>query len=265
MRQYYSNAVVTLIGIQAKAKVDEEELDLLDILKRITWKDEKGYKSTDRVSLRLHEALREIKNRGRGNPVDGIYSILGLLPYGEKVAVKYKKRNCDQCGEEEKDNCSTGIEGGIKVDYISQKDEEVIQPDGSLKITGSEYVITKNGEEKEIELSGTKQILSLMNKLVKEGKNNICLLMPNKYQWRSNKPFAVLVEIEGNKYYGLGLVEISEGSDKLQGVEERKIVISANQGSETNVQVEIKREGNDHISKEQNSAIFEQLVRLRLV
>ncbi|CAG8824086.1 9035_t:CDS:2, partial [Racocetra persica] len=30
-----------------------------------------GYKPEDAVSLRLHEALREIKDRGRGIPVDG--------------------------------------------------------------------------------------------------------------------------------------------------------------------------------------------------
>ena len=38
----------------------------------------------------MSEALREIKERGRGISIDGIYSILGLLPYGEEVNVDYQ-------------------------------------------------------------------------------------------------------------------------------------------------------------------------------
>jgi len=374
MGQYYSNAAVTLVGIQTKAKTNEEEIDLLDILKLITCSEwfsrswtfqegwlskwtlfmfddilvdgremaalwvfqqpahagisfaktekglkkvatpigwvhyQKGYKPKDRVSLRLHEVLREIKSRGRGNPVDGIYSTLGLLPYGndKEIKVDYKPRECSKClgGVEAKDcqhdevhkkwatyttkdleerllhimqiaikngygeplawhgigngwlpqisdKGSTTIEGGIKIDYISQNKEEVIQKDGSLKIIGSEYIVVRSSEtmsrwdqsssiesgarerktgvvvndkEEEIELSGTKTLLSLMSKLVKE-KNAIRLLIPNKNQWRSIKPFALLVQVENNEYYWLGLVEISEGAEKLSGLEEREIVI----------------------------------------
>jgi len=35
--------------------------------------------------------LRAVKDRGRGIPTDGIYSILGLLPYGNLVDINYKK------------------------------------------------------------------------------------------------------------------------------------------------------------------------------
>jgi len=38
----------------------------------------------------LSQALDAIRNRGRGVSIDGIYSILGLLPYGDKVEVEYK-------------------------------------------------------------------------------------------------------------------------------------------------------------------------------
>jgi hypothetical protein len=41
--------------------------------------------------------LKEIKDRGRGTPIDGIYSILGLLPYGHEVEVNYKPRICRGC------------------------------------------------------------------------------------------------------------------------------------------------------------------------
>jgi len=37
----------------------------------------------------LNQALRETRERKRQLPVDGIYSIIGLLSYGEKVEVDY--------------------------------------------------------------------------------------------------------------------------------------------------------------------------------
>jgi hypothetical protein len=52
---------------------------------------EEGYNFKDMVSLRLDEALRAVKDRNRSVPVDGVYAILGLLPYGEQVKPKYKK------------------------------------------------------------------------------------------------------------------------------------------------------------------------------
>jgi len=51
-----------------------------------------GYDSEkDKVEMTLIQALKEIKNRGRSIPIDGVYSILGLLPYGEQVKTQYKK------------------------------------------------------------------------------------------------------------------------------------------------------------------------------
>src|SRR5215216_7568071 len=43
--------------------------------------------------MTLTQVLKEIKNRGRGVPVDGIYSILGFLPYGEEVMIDYSESN----------------------------------------------------------------------------------------------------------------------------------------------------------------------------
>ncbi|MCE8167804.1 MAG: HET domain-containing protein [Candidatus Moeniiplasma glomeromycotorum] len=48
-----------------------------------------GYDESDKVEMTLNQALKAIKNRGRSVPVDGVYSILGLLPYGEKIKVDY--------------------------------------------------------------------------------------------------------------------------------------------------------------------------------
>jgi len=58
------------------------------------------YDPEDKVDLSLGQVLKEIKNRGRGAPIDGIYSILGLLPYGSEVKVNYKPRMCLGCPEE---------------------------------------------------------------------------------------------------------------------------------------------------------------------
>jgi len=60
---------------------------------------EDGYSEEDRVSFSLNQALRSIKNRGRYLPIDGVYSILGLLPYGDKVEVEYKKDKDGKCTE----------------------------------------------------------------------------------------------------------------------------------------------------------------------
>jgi len=61
-----------------------------------------GYNENDKVTMTLTQALKEIKHRGRGIPVDGVYSILGLLPYGDKVKVNYKGNLCKECKEKEK-------------------------------------------------------------------------------------------------------------------------------------------------------------------
>jgi len=37
----------------------------------------------------LHGALLTLKDRKRSLAIDGIYSIMGLLPYGDKVKVNY--------------------------------------------------------------------------------------------------------------------------------------------------------------------------------
>ena len=52
---------------------------------------DEGYDDNDVVSLSLSQALRGIKERNRTLSIDGIYSILGLLPYGSKIIPKYQE------------------------------------------------------------------------------------------------------------------------------------------------------------------------------
>jgi len=50
-----------------------------------------GYDEREKISLTLDQALQAVKSKKRTLSIDGIYSILGLLPYGEQVKVKYEK------------------------------------------------------------------------------------------------------------------------------------------------------------------------------
>ncbi|MCE8163455.1 MAG: HET domain-containing protein [Candidatus Moeniiplasma glomeromycotorum] len=52
---------------------------------------QKDYDDSDILSLTLGHTLQTIAERKRTLPIDGIYSILGLLPYGEQVNVEYKE------------------------------------------------------------------------------------------------------------------------------------------------------------------------------
>jgi len=40
------------------------------------------------LTLNLGQALKEAKNRERLHSIDGIYALLGLLPYGDKVSTE---------------------------------------------------------------------------------------------------------------------------------------------------------------------------------
>ncbi|KLL03317.1 MAG: HET domain protein [Mycoplasmataceae bacterium RV_VA103A] len=77
----------------AEVKFDRSEEGTKKIATPMGWVYyQGGYNFEDTISLNLSQALREISNRGRGIPVDGVYSILGLLPYGNRVIPKYKEK-----------------------------------------------------------------------------------------------------------------------------------------------------------------------------
>jgi hypothetical protein len=134
-----------------------------------------GYDTRDTVSLGLDEALRVIKKRKRTFPIDGIYSILGLLPYGNKIKVEYKERKYSSEELREKlfevmqeavkagygeplgwhgsgngwlpeinDNGSTSIVGGLRVKC---KPRGIIFKDKKIEVNGSRYVIKHSAED----------------------------------------------------------------------------------------------------------------------
>ncbi|CAJ0902095.1 4491_t:CDS:10 [Entrophospora sp. SA101] len=169
MRQYYDNAEVTLVVIDNQIgeirlkellfSLEKKEDGYIEtseiihssvpILKMVT----NGYGSEDKISLSLNEALRNTKERKRALPIDGIYSILGLLPYGDKVVPRYKewgkqydKRELEEAlldvmkvaveNVDEKTG-SSDVKGGLKVECT----QEVNFTKNGIEVLGSEYSI----------------------------------------------------------------------------------------------------------------------------
>jgi hypothetical protein len=102
----------------------------------IHYKD--GYLAEDKFYIDLHEALKEVRKRGKNELIEGIYSILGLLPYGEKVRVRWKKAGYEYAEEEFQkillDIVKVAIEEGYGKDFenldfidISEKIREEIK------------------------------------------------------------------------------------------------------------------------------------------
>ncbi|CAG8708583.1 35279_t:CDS:2, partial [Racocetra persica] len=107
MRNYYSSSFATLASIDGNLKKDRESLpplpDALAMIvgKQIVYMFDDELVDGRAIAQTLGQVLKEIKNRERGNPIDGIYSTLGLLPYGESVEVDYKQNICKECKEKE--------------------------------------------------------------------------------------------------------------------------------------------------------------------
>jgi diadenosine tetraphosphate (Ap4A) HIT family hydrolase/ATP-dependent Lon protease len=76
--------------------LEEEEKSLKKIATPVGWVHyEKGYDQEDKLELSLGQVLKEVKYRERIHAVDGICSLLGLLPYGDKLDIRghYKEKN----------------------------------------------------------------------------------------------------------------------------------------------------------------------------
>ncbi|CAI2188701.1 6246_t:CDS:2 [Funneliformis geosporum] len=90
MGKYYDNSTLTLIAMNDKIG-DNIDGRAMAVYYR------NGYdQENDKVELTLTQALFAIKNRKRTEPLDGIYSILGLLPYGKEVKVSYSNNTPEQ-------------------------------------------------------------------------------------------------------------------------------------------------------------------------
>jgi Leucine-rich repeat (LRR) protein len=94
-----------------------------------------NYNSEEKKALlRLSFALSSVRNRIRSNPVDGFYSILGLLSYGEEVKVNYKPRMCPECPENrEVKGCSHEEKNKQWPIYTKEELEQVLM--GIMKLS----------------------------------------------------------------------------------------------------------------------------------
>ncbi|WP_147411130.1 hypothetical protein [endosymbiont GvMRE of Glomus versiforme] len=147
----------------------------------------------------------------------------------EKGLCWLPKIEIENDSESSKIHGSTSMEGGINItcgkkdlDFkltennsieinASVYDIEVVKPslariDKGLLIESGVYmkdieIEIENNGRKTITLLGTKDTLGELN-------NNHKLLIPNQQQWKSNKPFAILVERTSDGYHRLGLVEL---------------------------------------------------------
>ncbi|CAG8652145.1 7050_t:CDS:2, partial [Ambispora gerdemannii] len=267
MRQYYFNSAVTLISINRslgdeeitekgvesekpaytdtahyKSILDEGSQKIATPLGWVNYKD--GYNEEDRISFTLNQALRAIKNRGRGVSIDGIYSILGLLPYGDKkdlekalfdimlAAIKEGGRE-DDSGYPRKTKGGTSIEGGIN---IIHKQFEEVDSNSDIKITVSKCVIEEihgGSNRKEEKNKGT---------VIDSGActGNV-LIAPASDDDQKAMEIRLLVRKNEDKdiYQRIGLAETSkEDWEKLQEVgKKEKLIIKID---EEQVQIQLR-------------------------
>ncbi|CAI2187543.1 3124_t:CDS:2, partial [Funneliformis geosporum] len=141
MRDYYNNATVTLLAIHAE--VGEENI------RKLTKSFESGESGLIYPNKIIDNALPilekiMVKNRGRALPVDGIYSIIGLLPYGDKIKVDYGKD--PESVLQEVMSGSSSVKGGIKITYKPREgginEGDFFEPSKGIKVKASEYIIT---------------------------------------------------------------------------------------------------------------------------
>ncbi|CAG8608375.1 5799_t:CDS:2 [Ambispora gerdemannii] len=88
------------------------------------------------MELGLNQALIAVKHRGQTVPLDGLYSILGLLPYGNKVEVNYKK----ELNIELKKIMELAMANGAPYECLSWLGARHINPKCKVSATGWELV-----------------------------------------------------------------------------------------------------------------------------
>ncbi|CAI2167044.1 15863_t:CDS:10 [Funneliformis geosporum] len=97
-QQYYNNSSATLIAIDGNiGKETDKEKGLLS--KQTIFMFDDGMVDANQeqtVQLGLSQALSAISHRKQTVPIDGLYSILGLLPYGDKVETNYQAKDLNE-------------------------------------------------------------------------------------------------------------------------------------------------------------------------
>ncbi|WNE41589.1 MAG: hypothetical protein AM1032_000329 [Mycoplasmataceae bacterium] len=174
-----------------------------------------GYTEEDSVSFSLNQALRTIKKRGRYLPIDGIYSVLGLLSYGNKVSIHYNKDKNGVCVQkysklELKKSLLSEIKSVHRKTIKRERKNRSFVIDSGI-VNGEVTVINRNSYLL-LNILCSSEIFDGRNK-IKEGDN---LLLLDKNEWKWNKAFILIVRKIDSIYQRIGLAEVSENDfDKL--------------------------------------------------
>ncbi|CAG8809664.1 4166_t:CDS:2, partial [Racocetra persica] len=160
MRQYYNNADATLIAINTEVKfnVNKKEFALEQTIFMFddglvdgrtmaqVWAfiQQRDFSFPCQIKLGLSQCLEAIKSRGRDNPIDGIYSILGLLSYGNKIIPKYKEWGHQYTKKELGEALLDVMKAAVEKDGYSEilawfgpRRNEINLWPGSAEVTGS--------------------------------------------------------------------------------------------------------------------------------
>ncbi|CAI2193975.1 9048_t:CDS:10, partial [Funneliformis geosporum] len=188
-QQYYNNASATLIAIDGEIGENQTSEGLLS--KQTIFMFDDGLvdgrilatKQEHSVQLTLSQVLHAISHRKQTVPIDGLYSILGLLPYGDKVETNYKGKGHEYTLEE----LNTELK---KIMELAMDNE-----DGSTNITVEDDDKPKGSKTGDIEIN------------------------PNFYQFKNNDRLTIILPVtdkdtrpivfESGDSYGDG------GNDKL--------------------------------------------------
>ncbi|CAI2184689.1 6049_t:CDS:2 [Funneliformis geosporum] len=155
-QQYYNNASATLITIDGEIGVKKEK-GLLS--KQTIFMFDDGLvdgrilatNQEQSVQLGLNQALSAISHRKQTVPIDGLYSILGLLPYGDKVETNYQVKGHEYMKEELNTELKKIMELAINSGYPLESITWL--EDGSTNITG--FVELKEELKDNIKISPT--------------------------------------------------------------------------------------------------------------
>ncbi|CAI2161571.1 13862_t:CDS:10 [Funneliformis geosporum] len=245
MGKYYDNSTLTLIAMDSKIVLNQPSY-----VNTVYYRH--GYnQETDKVELTLSQALFAIKNRKRTEPLDGIYSILGLLPYGKEVKVSYSNNSPEQALKEvmeiaikngyaeplswlgisnpqQDKEGSTSIMGSVgEVNSVfKDTDDEITNltfitnQESGFEIEGGLY--RKDIEVKPYDTESAPIKVSLLGtkeSLENATENNILVVL-YKEHYGTNKLLALLVKNnQTDIYHRLGLVELvdSEGIKFILG------------------------------------------------
>jgi Heterokaryon incompatibility protein (HET)/Nucleoside 2-deoxyribosyltransferase like/Leucine Rich repeats (2 copies) len=172
----------------------------------------KGYKPEDKLTFRLYEALRGIKDRKRSFPIDGIYSILGLLPY--QVRPEYKSEYPTGYLQEElsrvmKEAAEKGYLEHLSWHGLGNNWIPKINKDGSTEVWGGMDISFKNQE-------------SFMKP---KDKETISLILKKSKKYSIVSKIKDITKIGGDSVIGgvySGTIELEKQEDaiKIWGTEE---------------------------------------------